>query len=171
MSTRPLPALRGRITRRLGFDPPAPREVPNPLAGRTQQFIRGADLPDVALRSASGPATLRGYCSAKKPVVVYLSSPRCPFCAQVDPQIASLAVRRGDVRFIKLVVDPRADSVGRGPRNMELVSGLPSAIAAAFRVNVVPAVIATDRQCRIRAAGAGLNGSRTVLTEEVERGR
>jgi hypothetical protein len=38
----------------------------------------------------------------------------------------------------------------------------------AFRVNIVPAVIATDSACRILAAGAGLSASRAVLQQAAE---
>jgi thiol-disulfide isomerase/thioredoxin len=138
------------------------------LVSSTQHFVRGADLPGLALTNDAGKLDLRGYCTARKPLVVYLSSPRCPFCARINPEIESLATRRRDLSIIKLVVGGQPQ---RGPDptpNLQVAAAVPSAVAAAFKVNVVPAVIATDTACRIRAAGAGLNASRAVLQQAAE---
>lgn len=138
------------------------------LVSSTQHFVRGGDLPRLALRNAGGNLELRSYCTAGKPLVVYLSSPKCPFCAQINPEIETLAARRRDLSIIKLVVGTESPQRGDRSRDMQVATALPSAVAAAFKVNVVPAVIATDSACRIRAAGAGLNASRAVLQQAGE---
>jgi hypothetical protein len=135
------------------------------LIGSTQHFIRGADLPRLTLTNGAGTIELRSYCTVGKPLVVYLSSPRCPFCAQIAPEIETVAARRGDLSMIKLVVGTQPPGREDQMRNVQVASALPSSVAAAFRVNVVPAVIATDSACRIRAAGAGLDASRAVLQQ------
>lgn len=128
-------------------------------------------MPSLVLTDGPARRDLRSYCSARTPLVVYLSSPKCPFCARFNPEIESLAAHRHDFRVVKLVVGGQSRRVPDRAANMQVAAAAPGAVAAAFRVNVVPAVIATDTACRIRAAGAGLNASRAVLQQATEPSR
>ena len=128
----------------------------------TRAFVIGDSIPALQLRMSDGRRTMaRQFCDGGRQLVLVVSSPICRDCTRLRSQWGSL-VGRPDLAVLLVETGPNAGAPVR-TRGLLQATADPSAVVASLRIREVPAVLLGGTDCRIRAAGAGLTASRSVL--------
>ena len=125
-------------------------------------FVIGDSLPPLQLRMTDGRRMLLPqFCDGNRPLIVIASSPVCRDCIKLSSEWRPL-VDRPDLAVLLVETGPSAGTPVAAPGLLHATAE-PSAIIGSLRVREVPAVLLGGSDCRIRAAGAGLTASRSVL--------
>jgi len=135
------------------------------ISRNVREFTPHDSLPALWVRNASGDSiTLRNICGNGRELIVLLRSDGCRDCRTIADDWATTERLLPHARFVVVTVsdDGGVPSEAVNTRETDVTAAAQSVIAA-LRVQEVPAVVAADTGCRVLAAGAGLQSSRSVL--------
>ena len=125
-------------------------------------FVPGDSVPALQIRMTNGRRmAVPQFCDPNRQLVVVVSSPICRDCIKLSSSWRGL-VGRPDVAVLLVEPGPSPGTPIRAPGLLHATAE-PGAIIGSFRIREVPAVLLGGTDCRIRAAGAGLTASRSVL--------
>jgi thiol-disulfide isomerase/thioredoxin len=133
------------------------------LAASTLDFVQGREVPDLVVQTTTSPTTLRAFCGEGQPVVYFVATRSCPFCAQLEPRWARLASEQRDHLFVKVHLDGLPHPPATDTSNVIHVSADPTELHRHLHIGTVPAIMTSGANCRIRAAGTGMTRAGMVL--------
>lgn len=127
----------------------------------TREFVQGTPLPALPLTTASGAGDdLARQCRPGRPLVAIVVSETCPACGELAALRRRIDGRRAELDVVTVRAGARATT-----GTPATYSATPAALRDALHLRAVPAVVVTDRRCRIAAAGAGVIAARAVLRD------
>lgn len=128
----------------------------------TRAFVVGDSLPALQLRMTDGRRmVLPQFCDRNRQLIVVASSPACGDCIKLSSEWRTL-VGRPDLAVLLVETGPGAGAPIAAPGLLHATAEA-DGIIGSLRIREVPAVLLGGSDCRIRAAGAGLTASRSVL--------
>jgi hypothetical protein len=125
-------------------------EEPQPVTPAVRDLAEGARVPPVVGRSPAGDP-MRIDVASGKPLVLYVFTPRCGWCAQNLENVRTLAAAAGDrYRLVGLSLDDDvAAYLTRERLTFDVVVGVPGATLAALAVRGTPQTLVISPEGRL----------------------